>query len=139
LARPFPDSRLTIAIQADHALSKWSSSYMEGMQPYKDPRAPLQLAGWMRQAGFKEVESTLLTLPMCGWSSNTRDHTTGLLNVDNVQNLLQSLALYPVTHLKGMPMDEFDDLVDRARKEATDPSLKVSLYATIGLPKVLLT
>jgi hypothetical protein len=88
---------------------------------------------------------------------DTRDHTTGLLNVDNVQNLLQSLALYPVTHLKGsvrilpciqssgywrtyeyhrMPMGEFDDLVDRARKEATDPSLKVSLYATVGLPKV---
>ncbi|KFA65265.1 hypothetical protein S40285_01529 [Stachybotrys chlorohalonatus IBT 40285] len=38
------------------------------MHPYKDPRAPLQLATWMRSAGFVEVESRLITLPMCAWS-----------------------------------------------------------------------
>lgn len=55
---------------ADHALSKWSSNYLQGVQPYKNPRAPLQIANWMRNAGFTEVESKLLVLPMCGWSSS---------------------------------------------------------------------
>uniref|UniRef100_A0A0B7JM23 Methyltransferase domain-containing protein n=2 Tax=Bionectria ochroleuca TaxID=29856 RepID=A0A0B7JM23_BIOOC len=54
----------------DHALSKWSSNYLQGVQPYKNPRAPLQIANWMRNAGFTEVESKLLVLPMCGWSSS---------------------------------------------------------------------
>lgn len=52
----------------DHALSKWSSSFLEAMHPRKNPRAPMQLGTWMTHAGFKDVESKLLTLPMCGWS-----------------------------------------------------------------------
>lgn len=39
------------------------------MDPRKDPRAALQLPSWMRSAGFTEVESRLLTLPMCAWPS----------------------------------------------------------------------
>jgi len=54
-----------------NALSRWSSLYLESMHPRKDPRAALQLPGWMRNAGFTEVESRLLTLPMCGWSNGT--------------------------------------------------------------------
>jgi hypothetical protein len=93
------------------------------MQPYKDPRAALQLAGWMRSAGFVEIESRLLTLPMCGWSSGmtgdayadtpmgmssdrkchteARDYEIGLANKENVSQLLYSQGLYPITHFKG--------------------------------------
>lgn len=60
-----------------------------------------------------------MMLPMCGWSTSKldasgrstqypgdnrlvdpRDQTTGLLNVDNIQRLLHSIALYPLTELK---------------------------------------
>lgn len=36
-------------------------------------------------------------------------------------------------------MDEFDDLVERAREEAMDPSLKVSWHVMNGFPKLGLT
>lgn len=39
------------------------------MSGRKDPRAALRLQDWMRRAGFTEVESKLMTLPMCAWSS----------------------------------------------------------------------
>ena len=55
-------------VTLDNALSRWSSNYLEALHPFKNPRAPLQLDNWMKSAGFTEVESRLLTLPMCGWS-----------------------------------------------------------------------
>lgn len=39
------------------------------MHPQKDPRAALRLKDWMTNAGFVDVESRLLTLPMCPWPS----------------------------------------------------------------------
>ncbi|GKU02159.1 umta methyltransferase [Fusarium langsethiae] len=85
----------------DHALSQWSRQYLESQEPHHDPRAPLQMASWMRSAGFTEVESRLMTLPMCGWSSIPRDYEIGVSNRDNVNQLLSSLALYPFTQLLG--------------------------------------
>jgi hypothetical protein len=102
----------------EHALSRWSSNYLSSMQPYKDPRAPLQLSNWMRSAGFTEIESRLLMLPMCAWSRSmlylchrayaeailtmpdTRDNNIGAANSTQTSELLHSLALYPVTHFK---------------------------------------
>lgn len=102
----------------DHALQVWSQSYMQSIQPAKDPRAPLRLQSWMMQAGFVEVESRLLTLPLSGWSTGAcsrmrmhlsgktvsnsppdpREHAIGTANRANVQRLLSSLAVYPFAH-----------------------------------------
>ncbi|KAH7328376.1 S-adenosyl-L-methionine-dependent methyltransferase [Stachybotrys elegans] len=115
----------------DNGLSQWSANYLEALQPYKDPRAALQLAAWMRSAGFVEVESRLLTLPMCGWSGENRDRDIGSANVENINQLLFSLGLYPMTQLKGMAYENFEELVERARREANDPAYKAyfPLYA----------
>ena len=51
----------------DDPLRRWSARYLESLQPYKNPRAPLQLQQMMTEAGFVEVESRLLTLPLNGW------------------------------------------------------------------------
>ncbi|SCO18615.1 related to methyltransferase [Fusarium fujikuroi] len=118
----------------DHALSQWSRQYLESQQPYKDPRAPLQLASWMRSAGFTEVESRLLTLPMCGWSSVPRDYDIGRSNTDNVNQLLYSLALYPFTQFLGMSFSDFQLLIAQARSEASNPAFKAyfPVYVCIG-------
>ncbi|PHH85918.1 hypothetical protein CDD83_10996 [Cordyceps sp. RAO-2017] len=110
----------------DDALSRWSSQYLNTLHPRKDPRAALQLPSWMRSAGFKEVESRLLTLPMCAWpvEAEARQRDIGAANRENVAQLLHSLALYPFTQLRGMPLNEFDRLVDEARREASNPSFK---------------
>lgn len=118
----------------DHALSKWSSNYLQGVQPYKNPRAPLQIANWMRNAGFTEVESKLLVLPMCGWSSSPRDRAIGQAMAGTIRNLLHTIGLYPMVHFKGMPIEEFEILVEDASAEANDPSFKAyfPLYVCIG-------
>ncbi|CAG7564123.1 unnamed protein product [Fusarium equiseti] len=118
----------------DHALSQWSKQYLDSQSPYKDPRAPLQLAGWMRSAGFTEVESRLMTLPMCGWSNVPRDYEIGRSNNDNVSQLLSSLALYPFTQFLGMSFNDFQLLVAQARSEASNPAFKAyfPIYVCIG-------
>lgn len=57
---------------ADHALSKWSSRYLNTLSPRKNPRAALSMAGWMENAGFVDIESKLITLPMSAWSTGMK-------------------------------------------------------------------
>lgn len=103
----------------DHALRVWSRTYLQSLQPYKDPRAPMQLQNLMTQAGFTEVEGRLLTLPLSGWSNgilfplqmygedvselqtDPRDREIGVANRPNVHRLLSALAIYPFTEGLG--------------------------------------
>lgn len=61
----------------DHALQVWSQNYMQSIQPYKDPRAALRLQSWMTQAGFVEVESRLIPMPLSGWSNGVWSDSKG--------------------------------------------------------------
>ncbi|KAH6895804.1 S-adenosyl-L-methionine-dependent methyltransferase [Thelonectria olida] len=116
------------SLTRDHALSRWSRLYLQSAQPYKDPRAPLQMATWMRSAGFTEIESRLLMLPMCAWSNEARDYNIGWANNENVNQMLSSLALYPMTQFLGMSVTDFQLLVAQARSEAGNPALKLRVY-----------
>jgi ubiquinone/menaquinone biosynthesis C-methylase UbiE len=60
-------TRWCLVNDVDHALSRWSRGYLDALHPQKDPRAALRLKDWMRNAGFTDIESRLLTLPMCPW------------------------------------------------------------------------
>ncbi|KAI5463782.1 S-adenosyl-L-methionine-dependent methyltransferase [Mariannaea sp. PMI_226] len=115
------------SLTRDHALSRWSRRYLQSAQPYKDPRAPLQLENWMRSAGFTEIETRLLTLPMCAWSNEPRDYNIGWANNENINMMLSSLALYPFTQFLGMSLTDFQLLVAQARNEAGNPA-----YVCIG-------
>lgn len=114
------EGSLTRLIRAEHALSRWSSQYLDSLHPHKDLRAALRLPAWLRNAGFTEVESRLLSLPMGAWPSGRepcpgtkrrpssverttepRDRNVGIANSENVAQLLYSLALYPFTQIRG--------------------------------------
>lgn len=118
----------------DHALSKWSSRYLNTLSPRKNPRAALHMAGWMESAGFVDIESKLITLPMSDWPTEARDQRIGRANRENVKELLETAALYPLTEQTKMPMEEFEQLISMARDEAGDPGLKAyfPLYVFIG-------
>ncbi|KAL6893259.1 S-adenosyl-L-methionine-dependent methyltransferase [Trichoderma evansii] len=121
-------------LSPDHALSRWSSGYLDAMHPQKDPRAALRLKDWMKNAGFVDIESRLLTLPMCPWPSDPRDHEIGTLNAGIVSQLLYSMGLYPFTQMRDMPLEDFQLMVAQARNEATNPSYRAyfPLYVFIG-------
>ncbi|RDA83741.1 hypothetical protein CP532_3659 [Ophiocordyceps camponoti-leonardi (nom. inval.)] len=105
---------------------EWSREYLDTMHRHKDPRAAMHLASWMRSEGFTEVESRLLTLPMCAWPSEAREQSIGTANSDNVAQLLYTLALYPLIRLRGKSQQELNSLVERARREASDHNIERS-------------
>ncbi|KAK4465270.1 S-adenosyl-L-methionine-dependent methyltransferase [Cladorrhinum samala] len=118
----------------NHALQMWSQNYMQSLQPYKDPRAPLRLQSLMTQAGFVEVESRLLRLPLSGWPTDPREQEIGAANRPNVHRLLSALALYPFSQGLNMSNTEFQLLVAQARSEADNPAFKAyfPVYVCIG-------
>ncbi|KAK4193909.1 S-adenosyl-L-methionine-dependent methyltransferase [Podospora australis] len=121
-------------LTANHALQVWSQSYLSSIQRYKDPRVALRLQTLMTQAGFVEVESRLITLPLSGWSTDPRDQAIGAANRANVQRLLSSLAIYPFAQALGMSNTDIQLLVAQARSEADNPAFKAyfPVYVCIG-------
>ncbi|KAI1180733.1 S-adenosyl-L-methionine-dependent methyltransferase [Nemania sp. FL0916] len=115
------------ALTDNSALRQWSQTYLHAMAQCKNPRAPRQLGGWLRSAGFTDVDERMIPLPMCAWADHPRNYDIGAANQENVRMLLSSVALYPFTHYLGLSMSitEFHVLVAMARTEAADPTLKV--------------
>lgn len=79
----------------------------------------------MRAAGFKDIEHKMIQLPTCGWSTDPREHDIGVVNRENVQRWLSSLAIYPMTQILGMSFEDVLLLVAHARNEASQPAFKV--------------
>ncbi|KAK4204137.1 S-adenosyl-L-methionine-dependent methyltransferase, partial [Triangularia verruculosa] len=121
-------------LTANHALQVWSQSYLQSIQHYKDPRVALRLQTLMTEAGFVEVESRLITLPLSGWSSDPRDREIGAANRANVHRLLSALAMYPFSQGLGMSNTDIQLLVAQARSEADNPAFKAyfPMYVCIG-------
>lgn len=55
---------------------------------------------------------------------DSRLRAIGQSNSENIQELLRSLALYPLTQRLHMSLNGFESLVERAQTEARDHSLK---------------
>ncbi|EAQ88176.1 hypothetical protein CHGG_04795 [Chaetomium globosum CBS 148.51] len=120
-------------LTSNHALQVWSQNYMQSIQPAKDPRAPLRLQNWMTQAGFVEVESRLLTLPLSGWSTDPRDNAIGMANQANVHRLMSSLSAFPFSHALNMTNADIQLLIAQARSEADNPAFKLTMQFSSGL------
>ncbi|KAK3491651.1 S-adenosyl-L-methionine-dependent methyltransferase [Neurospora crassa] len=119
-------------LTANHALQVWSQSYMQSVQPYKDPRAPLRLQQMLTEVGFVEVETRVVTLPLCGWSSDPRDHNIGEASRPIVHRMLSSLCAYPFTQVLDMSQTDVQLLVAQARSEADDPAFKDANQVVAG-------
>ncbi|KAK3905705.1 S-adenosyl-L-methionine-dependent methyltransferase [Staphylotrichum tortipilum] len=115
----------------DHALRVWSQSYMQSVQPAKDPSAPQHLRDWMAQAGFVDIETNMLQLPLSGWPEDARQQAIGTANQATAHRLMSSLAVLPFSQALGMTNAEIQLLIARARNEADNP-----MYVCIGRKSV---
>ena len=57
-------------------------------------------------------------------SLDARQRQIGNANMENVQQLLSTFAIFPFSRRLGMTIDQVNALVSRARIEAVKPSLK---------------
>ncbi|EEQ91279.1 uncharacterized protein BDCG_06399 [Blastomyces dermatitidis ER-3] len=121
-------------ITHDHALRQWSSKYFQSIEDVKDPRVAMNLKGLLESAGFANIQTTLINVPLAPWPNDARLRGIGSMNRPNVYSLLGSLALYPLMKRMNMSREEFEVLVAQARTEVDNLSLKAyfPLYVAIG-------
>ncbi|GIJ98582.1 hypothetical protein Aspvir_000700 [Aspergillus viridinutans] len=129
------------SITEEHALRRWSTQFLRSYEGTKDVRVGTRLNNLLRDRGFEDIDARMIPLPLSAWSTGESslpvsfagcstgvlDHRMreiGMLNRENVNNLLPSLALYPLTQISGMPQQDFQELITQAREEAETASLK---------------
>ncbi|KAJ5569614.1 uncharacterized protein N7459_009044 [Penicillium hispanicum] len=117
-----------------HALRRWSTQYMRALEDRKDLRIGSRLRNLFTGSGLVEVDTKMIPLPLSAWSTDPRMRAIGQSNSENMQQLLRSLALYPLTQRLHMSAESFDSLVEQAQAEARNHSLKAyfPLYVCIG-------
>lgn len=52
-----------------HALRRWSMKMLSSLEEIKDLRAPLRLSQMMSNAGYTDLQSRMIPLPLCDWST----------------------------------------------------------------------
>ncbi|RHZ64030.1 hypothetical protein CDV55_102456 [Aspergillus turcosus] len=112
------------SITEEHALRRWSTQFMRSYERTKDLRIGTRLNNLLKDEGFEEVDARMIPLPLSAWSNDSRMRAIGMLNRENVTKLLPSLALYPLTQISRMPLQDFEELIAQARQEAETASLK---------------
>ncbi|KAL8938389.1 MAG: hypothetical protein Q9211_003219 [Gyalolechia sp. 1 TL-2023] len=103
---------------------RWSREYFRSIEGVKDPRAALQLHALLTSAGFTEIQTNMIPLPLCAWGTDDKQRRIGEANKENIRQLLSTLAIFPFTRRLGMSINAVNDLVDRAREDAANPGLK---------------
>lgn len=91
------------SITEEHALRKWSVNYMQALETSKDPRAPMQIQTWLKDAGMTNVESRMIPIPLCAWSngestklySQASFHALLFSRLFAVDSILLSLSVEP--------------------------------------------
>lgn len=115
---------------------------MRALEDRKDLRIGSKLKTFLLEAGLEEVDSNMIPLPLSAWSTgewlprcftqgqnltqsvDRRMRAIGQCNSDNIQQLLRSLSLYPLTQRLHMSTENFESLVQQAQEEAMNHSLK---------------
>ena len=89
------------SITESHAIRQWSNAYINSLDGIKDARAPLQLQSMLTAAGFVDIESQMIPLPLCAWSSGMLARSsTGTSCLEHLSMCLprRSIVTLQLTH-----------------------------------------
>ncbi|KAF2019332.1 S-adenosyl-L-methionine-dependent methyltransferase [Aaosphaeria arxii CBS 175.79] len=112
------------------ALTKWWRKYAAAMEAMnRNPRIGTRLQDLMRDAGLRDVRGTALHLHIGDWDQDPVKASIGRDNAEQVRELLESLAVWPLPELPDWDITKVNALVDDARAEIRDRTLK--LYITV--------
>ena len=80
--------------------------------------------GWMKDAGFMQVEKKVFHWPLNGWAKSPHEYI-GLLNKENFSQWLEGLCMALFTKVLRWSEGEVRMYCEEVRKELSDPKMCV--------------
>ncbi|ETN36863.1 uncharacterized protein HMPREF1541_07850 [Cyphellophora europaea CBS 101466] len=112
------------SLTPDHALKRWlTASYAAEEITGRTLRPGRQLEGWLKAAGFVNVQVIRTPIPLGPWPKDERQKRIGLLNWTQLWEGLPGLSLRLFIDVLGYTREELEILLMEVRKDMQSPSI----------------
>ncbi|KAL9597322.1 MAG: hypothetical protein Q9179_004308 [Wetmoreana sp. 5 TL-2023] len=106
------------------SISNWINTLLQASRDFKrDPCPGPKLAGYMRDAGFKEVQEFRYKLPIGPWPRDKHLKVIGSWNLIQIEEGLEAFTLRLYTQFLGWRTEEVQVLLANVRKDLRDPKI----------------
>ncbi|KAL8865870.1 MAG: hypothetical protein Q9174_006647 [Haloplaca sp. 1 TL-2023] len=122
-------------LSEDLSISKWITTLLDASRDFgRDPCPGPKLAGWMRDAGFQDVQETKYKLPIGPWPRDKHLKTVGAWNLIQIEEGLEAFTLRLFTQVLGWRTEEVQVLLANVRKDLRDPKIhaQFDFYVAYG-------
>ncbi|KAL9009922.1 MAG: hypothetical protein Q9173_005091 [Seirophora scorigena] len=114
------------------SISKWITTLLQASRDFqRDPCPGPKLEGWMRDAGFADVQATRYKIPIGPWPKDKHLKTVGAWNLVQIEEGLEAFTLRLFTQTLGWRTEEVQVLLAEVRKNLRDP--KVHAQFDLGI------
>ncbi|KAI4119546.1 MAG: hypothetical protein LQ345_000543 [Seirophora villosa] len=105
-------------------ISKWITTLLQASRDFqRDPCPGPKLEGWMRDAGFADVQATRYKIPIGPWPKDKHLKTVGAWNLVQIEEGLEAFTLRLFTQTLGWRTEEVQVLLADVRKNLRDPKV----------------
>ncbi|KAF2433501.1 hypothetical protein EJ08DRAFT_628691 [Tothia fuscella] len=119
----------------NHDLQKWSQAYTSAMRGLdRNPNIGGHLEAKLREAGLSDVAGRCFQIPIGIWPTDPRQRKIGEWNQNNMNSMLDSHALWPITTRLGWTRQQVGWLTEGAKQEMHHANLRlyIRLYVAWG-------
>ena len=107
------------SIPPDSIYSQWSSFFVDAGKQMGQTFEVIDddnWVGWMREAGFQEVQSRAFKTPVGAWPADERQKEIGRFNRFGLETSLEGYALYLLTSVLGWGYEEVQVWLAKVRE-----------------------
>lgn len=117
-------------VTEEHSMRKWMNALMDASKRIgRNPAPGPNLEGWVKDAGFKDVQSQKIKIPIGTWPKDPELKEIGLCNLAQVLDGLEAFTLRLFRDVLGWKQEEVIVLLSLVRKELK--SAKLHAYLTL--------
>ncbi|KAI4179202.1 MAG: hypothetical protein LQ346_007246, partial [Caloplaca aetnensis] len=108
----------------DLPISKWITTLLQAARDFgRDPCPGPKLEGWMKDAGFKDVQVSKYRIPIGPWAKDAHLKTIGAWNLVQIEHGLEAFTLRLFTQTLGWRAEEVQVLLANVRKDLRNPKV----------------
>ncbi|KAL9128176.1 MAG: hypothetical protein Q9175_007584, partial [Cornicularia normoerica] len=112
------------SLKEEQQISKWITTLIAAAHRFgRDPCPGSKLEGWMKDAGYENVQHEKFRLPIGPWAKDKHLKTIGAWNLVQIEDGLEGFTLRLFTQFLGWKTEEVQVLLANVRKDLRDPKI----------------